>query len=258
MTPFSSVAPLIHVKTIGSGKPVVLLHGFLEDHAIWNTIYPDLVNEGCQCILIDLPCHGWSRYEGEICTMEQMAQSVFHYLKSEKLQILFVFGHSMGGYVALELMRLMTIQLTLVHSNFWADAPTKREDRNRVIEIVKKNKNLFLSESIPNLFAPENREFRREEIQTLIENAARIPGNEIAAATAGLRDRKPAYDLMNSNPISMIHGAQDPIIPTGILETELAKLEDSTTVYQIENCGHMGFIEQPEVLINHLQTVLFQ
>ena len=100
MTPFSSVAPLIHVKTIGSGKPVVLLHGFLEDHAIWNTIYPDLVNEGCQCILIDLPCHGWSRYEGEICTMEQMAQSVFHFLKSEKITNPFVFGHSMGGWYA--------------------------------------------------------------------------------------------------------------------------------------------------------------
>lgn len=258
MTPFSSVAPLIHVKTIGSGKPVVLLHGFLEDHAIWNPVYPDLVNEGFQCILIDLPCHGWSRYEGEICTMEQMAQSVWHFLKSQKISNPFVFGHSMGGYVGLELLRLTSIQLTLVHSNFWEDAPTKKEDRNRVIEIVKKNKSLFLAESIPNLFAAENREFRREEIQTLIEKAGHIPSAEIAAATGGLRDRKAAHDLMNQKKINLIHGEQDPIIPTGILQAECAKLLARPDLYTIENCGHMSFIEQRDALINHMRTVLFQ
>lgn len=258
MQQFISDAPAIYVKTIGSGKPLVFLHGFLEDHTIWNAIYPDLVNEGFMCILIDLPCHGLARFEGEKCGMDQMAASVFNYLKLEKITNPFVFGHSMGGYVGLELMRLMPVRLTLIHSNFWADSETKKEDRNRVIEIVKKNKNHFLNEAIPNLFAPVNREFRREEIQNLVEKAARIPSSEIAAATAGLRDRKPAHDLMNLHKIFIIHGVSDPIIPTGILEAEIAKLSLKPEVMEIDNCGHMGFVEQPAALINHLRTILFQ
>lgn len=258
MQAFLSAAPTIHVKTVGNGKPVVFLHGFLEDHTIWNQIYSDLVNEGCQCILIDLPCHGQSRFEGKKCEMADMAKSVFNYLSEKKITNPFVFGHSMGGYVGLELLRLMPVKLTLVHSNFWADPETKKEDRNRVIEVVKKNKNLFLQEAIPNLFAPANREFRREEIQTLIEKANKLSSNEIAAATAGIRDRQNSAEMMEQQPVFMIHGDQDPIVPNGILEAEIAKLVVKPEVFRIADCGHMGFIEQPQTLINHLRTILFQ
>jgi pimeloyl-ACP methyl ester carboxylesterase len=248
----------LFVKTVGTGKPLVFLHGFLEDHTVWNPIYPEFVNEGFQCILIDLPCHGKTRFEGDVCTMAYMAGLVSHYLKENKIQNPFVFGHSMGGYAGLELLRLMEAKLTLVHSNFWADTETKKKDRNRVIEVVKKNKSLFLNEAIPNLFAPANREFRREEIALLIERANKLEAPEIAAATGGLRDRTPSYDLMEQHSVSIVQGSDDATVPNDILEQEVAKLTAKPSIYRIENCGHMSFIEQPAALINHLRTVVFQ
>lgn len=248
----------IFLKSVGTGPAIVFLHGFLEDHTVWNTIYPDFVNAGFQCLLFDLPCHGKSRFNGEVCTMQYMAGCVSAELKIRGIENPFVVGHSMGGYVGLELLRLMPARLTLVHSNFWSDPETKKTDRNRVIEVVKKNKSLFLNESIPNLFAPVNREFRGAEIQTLIQKANRLDAAEIAAATGGLRDRRASYDLMNTHKIAIIQGSDDPVIPNGILQLELAKLVQYPAVYTIDNCGHMSFIENPQGLINHLQTIVFQ
>src|SRR6187402_2502957 len=93
----------LFVKAVGVGTPVVFLHGFLEDHTIWSPIYPEFVNAGFQCVLVDLPCHGKTRYDAEVCTMAQMAELLFEYLTENKIQNPFVFGHSMGGYVGLEL-----------------------------------------------------------------------------------------------------------------------------------------------------------
>jgi pimeloyl-ACP methyl ester carboxylesterase len=190
--------------------------------------------------------------------MTDMASAVFNYLQDRKIENPFVLGHSMGGYVGLELLRQMPVELTLIHSNFWEDPESKKLDRNRVIEIVKTNKSLFLNESIPHLFAPENRITNQTEIQKLIQQATKIPVNEICAATAGLRDRKSSYDLMEAANISLIHGNQDPVIPNGILNAALQKLTKKPKVFEIENCGHMAFIEQPQHLINHLTSILFQ
>jgi len=248
----------LYVKSVGTGVPIVFLHGFLEDHSVWNAVYPDFVNAGFQCILVDLPCHGKTRFEGECCSMKFMAATLFNYLDETKIHNPFVFGHSMGGYVGLELQRLMKIRLTLVHSNFWTDSEEKKQDRNRVIEVVKQNKNLFLNVAIPNLFAPYNREFRREEINLLLEKAAKIDGVEIAAATAGLRDRLPSYDVMESEEVNLIQASDDPVVPEDTLKDELIKLTRKPTIYRIANCGHMSFIEDREALINHLRTIVFQ
>lgn len=248
----------LHCKILGEGKPLLFLHGFLEDHSIWNSIYPFFVAKNFQIILVDLPCHGLSRFNGDECSMADMAMSLDHLLAKKKIDTPHVFGHSMGGYVGLELMRIRKINLTLVHSNFWEDSEEKKKDRNRVIEVVKKNKNLFLSESIPNLFAEENRKKCEPIINSLIKKSTEIPANEIIATTIGIRDRKSSYDLMNQHVISLIQGASDSVIPSAVLESECKKLNKMPDIYLIENCGHMSIWEQPYSLINHLLSTIIK
>jgi len=258
MQKFTHNSTNLHVKILGEGNPILFLHGFLEDHSIWDPIYPFFLEKNFQIILIDLPCHGLTRFEGESCSMLQMASVLHELLLEKKIEEPIVFGHSMGGYVGLELLRLRKINLTLVHSNFWEDSDEKKKDRNRVIEVVKTNKSLFLSESIPNLFAPENRKKFETTINELVKKANEIPANEIIAATSGIRDRKPSYDLMEQNSISIIQGTSDPIIPIFMMESENKKLKRSLTIYTIENSGHMSFYEKPDALINHLLSAIIK
>ena len=55
----------IYYRVFGNGSPIVFLHGFLEDSNIWLDFIQPL-KESHQIILIDLPCHGKSRFNGEI------------------------------------------------------------------------------------------------------------------------------------------------------------------------------------------------
>ena len=189
-------------------KSLVFLHGFLEDHSIWKDIIPEFILQGYGCLVVDLPCHGASRFKGKICTMSYMAEIVNVLIAELKLSPAKAIGHSMGGYVALELNALRSVEPILLHSNFWADSDQKNNDRNRVIAVVKTNKELFINEAIPGLFANTTKERHTEVIAQLKEKAKAIPAHEICAATAGMRDRRAFYEKTDNTRISIIHGTQ--------------------------------------------------
>ena len=239
----------------GSGTPLIFLHGFLEDSTMWDELYPGFINSH-QVILIDLPCHGKSRFSGENCSMQLMADMIFKLCQYLQIESSFVVGHSMGGYVGLELSKLMDIQLLLLHSNFWADPSEKKQDRNRIIVLVKTKKNHFIQEAIPGLFAVENREKCALAIESLIERAKQIPSKEIAAATAGMRDREDNHNVMENGNVQIIHGEHDLIITNVKLEKELSHLEHQPVIYQIPNCGHMSIWEAPKALSSLIKKAI--
>lgn len=244
-------------ELIGEHKSLVFLHGFLEDHSMWKNIIPPFQKLGYTCISIDLPCHGQSRFSGEICTMQYMAEGVNAILNELNFQPEKIIGHSMGGYVALELTRFRELEPILIHSNFWADSAQKKNDRNRVIEIVKKNKALFINEAIPGLFAPLNKSQHGDTISKLITKANTIPTSEICAATAGMRDRDAFYHLENLSRLSIIHGELDPIIQTEQMYEELEKIESSYLYDTMLQVGHMGIWEDQKTVISTIKNILF-
>ena len=248
----------LHYQIEGSGETLVFLHGFLENHSMWNELVPNFIAEGYSCMTIDLPCHGKSRYTGDKCTMKAMALVVDQLLHALKIEVNTIIGHSMGGYVGLELIQLRSAQLVLLHSNFWEDSPQKKIDRNRVIEIVKKNKSLFIQEAIPALFAPENKNKCKLAIHSLIKKAQNIPSKEIAAATAGMRDRT-FFDLRSKTKIiSIIQGEHDPIISTQQIKKELAEHDWQIKLVELKNVGHMSIWEDPKNLIKELKNLIIR
>lgn len=242
----------------GEGQPLLFLHGFLENKEIWKDIIPNFLVDGFRCITIDLPCHGMSRFHNDKCSMKFMATQVHELLN--KLNIkekITVIGHSMGGYVGLELNLLRSAKIVLLHSNFWADSASKREDRDRVIEIVKHGKTKFIQEAIPNLFSQSNKTKCDEIIKAIISSSCQIPTNEIQAATAGMRDRRGFYDL-SRHELCMIHGSEDPIISTKILHAELKKLKYKIELVTLPEVGHMSIWEDEAALIKAIKSLIIQ
>lgn len=87
-------------KKGGSGIPVVLIHGFASDSKSWAPLEDYL--EDCPLIRIDLPCHGKSpnlRITG-FADLVKTVRQTFDDLHLEAAQL---FGHSLGGAVALAL-----------------------------------------------------------------------------------------------------------------------------------------------------------
>lgn len=236
----------INYRIQGSGPWIVLLHGFLESIEIWNDLANYLADR-FSVLMIDLPGHGRSGLTGENPTI---AEAVKHVITQLSIDSYIICGHSMGGYVSLELAKTSPAfikGLILFHSHAAPDDEKAKENRNRTINVVKLNHANFIQSFIPEMFAEKNQERLKNEIDILKNRAASTSGKAIIAALSGMRDRAGSLDvLMNANfPIFFIIGKDDSRMPYEkiIAQTMLATHAESLLLSDV---GHMGFIEAPE------------
>lgn len=112
---------MLYSKIEGSGKPLLIIHGFLGMSDNWKTLGGQFVADGFQVHLLDLRNHGRSIHSEEF-SYEIMAQDVFDYCQANNLETIDVIGHSMGGKTA---MLLATSYPNLVDKLVVADIGPK-------------------------------------------------------------------------------------------------------------------------------------
>lgn len=239
-------------RVFGNGYPVVFLHGFLESTSMWN--YLELEKAPFQSILIDLPGHGNSSLNdsNESPSIKYMGLEVAKLLEELKIEEYHIVGHSMGGYVALELKELdpKCRKIVLLNSNFWEDPVEKKKDRVRIAEIVLKAKDLFINEAIPGLFYRHNR--KDSATIELIKEAKKMDAVSIAYASLAMRNRedKSTFVKENATDFLILHGKHDPIISTDKWQSELT---DIPVLFEIvEDAGHMSHIENPTKVLKSI------
>ena len=91
---------MIYSKIEGTGKPLLILHGFLVMSDNWKTMGTQFAANGFQVHLLDLRNHGKS-FHSEEFSYEIMAQDVFNYCQANNLKKVNILGHSMGGKTAM-------------------------------------------------------------------------------------------------------------------------------------------------------------
>ncbi|MBT8259382.1 MAG: alpha/beta hydrolase [Bacteroidia bacterium] len=234
----------IQFQVSGSGDPLVLLHGFLEDLSIWNKMINGLVSE-YKIVTIDLPGHGKSSCFDDVHSMEDMAEAVKAVLDELQLEKIIIAGHSMGGYVALafaEIYPEFIIGLALINSTPYPDSEEKKLNRMRAVEAVEYNLKNFVSLSIPQLFAPENRTRLKDNIAALKDKAILMKQEGITAALKGMKDRPSRVQLIKNGsfPTLIVFGREDSVVDI----ERLKKLDsiDEVTVVELEG-GHMSYLE---------------
>lgn len=112
---------MLYSKIEGSGKPLLILHGFLGMSDNWKTLGVQFATEGYQVHLLDLRNHGRS-FQSEAFSYQVMMQDVLAYCKDNSLDAINIIGHSMGGKVA---MLLATTHPELVDKLIVADIGPK-------------------------------------------------------------------------------------------------------------------------------------
>ncbi len=241
---------------MGKGRVIVLLHGFLGSQEIWKDTQQQLARH-FRVIAIDLPGHGKSACYGYIHSMDLMAKSVKCVMDSLKLKRYVIVGHSMGGYAALAFGELFTDNLRglcLFHSTAYADSEQKKKDRSRAVKLVKADARLYTRDTIKNLFATKNLSKLKREISFAQKIALQTPKRGIVATLEGMKDRPNRDIILNfaRYPVMMIIGRYDNILPMQLLlnQSELIKRKQ---VLLLENEGHMGFLEAPELCLKHLK-----
>jgi len=112
---------MLYSKIEGSGKPLLILHGFLGMSDNWKTLGSQFASAGFQVHLLDLRNHGRS-FHSEEFSYEIMAQDVCEYCNENGLENIDLIGHSMGGKTA---MLLATSYPNLVDKLLVADIGPK-------------------------------------------------------------------------------------------------------------------------------------
>lgn len=92
----------IYYQTAGSGKDLILLHGWKQDVSTWWGIV-DLLKDDFKIWMIDLPGFGRSNIPGKPWNISDYVDSVGEFIKENKINKPILLGHSLGGNVAIKL-----------------------------------------------------------------------------------------------------------------------------------------------------------
>ncbi len=231
-------------------RTIVLLHGYLESMLVWEDFVP-LLYKSARVVTLDLPGHGISVVEGEIHTMDFLADTVADALRALGIGRCTMVGHSMGGYAALAFCERhpeMLEGLVLLSSTPNPDSPEKAVNRDREIALVKAGKKDLLAQVAPEAgFAARNRARMKDYIEDLAEQIFVTEDEGIVALLNGMKERPDRNEMLREShvPQLFIFGCHDDYIPLEAAQAVAAAHPQARVVW-LENSGHMGFIEEPE------------
>jgi pimeloyl-ACP methyl ester carboxylesterase len=234
---------MINIRMNGSGPLLVLMHGFCESIPVWDPIVPALIKK-FTVVTVDVPGFGSSEALRADDSMDRLASRLLESLQNFTP---FTFcGHSMGGYLGLAILAQNPsafLGLQLLHSTALADSEERKLTRNKTIQFIEnQGKEAFLENFVPNLFHQKKPEF----LSATLELCSQTPVLSLTGMTAIMRDRPDRMELLKSAqcPISWIGGKQDALIPWQSL-LEQASLPADSHLALLDDCGHMGILEQP-------------
>lgn len=236
---------LFHIEN-GSGVPLVLLHGFPFDHMIWRGVIREIKN-GIWVIAPDLRGHGSSEVVENDYLTADMAADVIELLDHLHIKKAVIAGHSMGGYIALDLARNYPERvsgLILIASHIYADTQEKKRSRYAMMDEIRKRSAQEVLANMPRKLS--NNEDIRKICQ---ETVAKMDSKGAVGALHAMANRESSEQVWEkfTNPTMVIAGSDDQFIPIE-KSRGFATLPKESALEEIKGVGHMPMLEAPKVV----------
>jgi len=235
-------------------RAIIWLHGFCISSEIWKECIPSFNEDYCS-VQIDLPGFGDSPlvyFE----SLSDLAEQVYQTIKSQNIPNATMIGHSLGGYICMEIARKypdFCNSLILFHSNAFEDSEDRKAIRQVYLDAYERfGTEFFLKNFHENLFYQK----RPELIEPLKEKHADISVETLQRYTAAMKARK-GYDdiLTNHKPKMIISGAFDKAISSEEYLKMYNKAENCELLI-LSNSAHMGMMEESEKATNAILSFL--
>lgn len=241
--------PAINFSVKGNGSPVILIHGFCEDHSVWNEIQDQLANN-YSVYSIDLPGFGTSPLPTENFSLKEIGEQVYEWAKEQGIDRATLLGHSLGGYVAMEIAKVQPSfinGLGLINSTAFADDVEGKSKRDKALDFLEKySMEKFIAPFTPSLFNLKRKEEHKAAIEKATELAMSTPKETAKAYTLAMRNRPDYFDVWKNLACHCLYigGLVDHRIPS---EKAEAHIEERTEVdgYLMRDVGHMAMLEEP-------------
>lgn len=248
-------------RVTGSGKPVMLVHGFGEDGEIWNN-QVHFLKEKVKLIIPDLPGSGQSEMIEDM-SMEGMAEVLHSIIHEEEIERCTVIGHSMGGYILLALAEKYWNHLDafgLFHSSGYADSEEKKTVRKKGIAFIQEHGAFeFLRTTIPNLFSQQTKDERPELIDKLISSLNNFSADALVSYYEAMMNRPDRTGMLQKAlvPVLFIMGKYDNAVPLKD-SLEQCHLPEKSYIHILHQSGHMGMLEETEKSNRILEEFLLE
>ncbi|WP_143706118.1 alpha/beta fold hydrolase [Emticicia sp. TH156] len=223
---------------------VILIHGFGEDHIIWNKfisllprtytyVTPDY-SKLTNCISID--------------DYADWLKDVLDERKEEKCVLI---GHSMGGYIALAFAEKYPEWLQglgLFHSSAYPDDEERKVTRLKTIDFIEKHGSAeFIKDFYPKMFTDEFKKKSKTLIDSQMERYSSIPEKAMTNAQMAMRNRRDTTAILKDAgyPTMIIAGEEDKFVTVSAAEEQIKLLRMGFTGI-LGGVAHAGMFERPE------------
>ena len=233
---------------IGSGEPVVFLHGFPHNRTLWAPQLSALAGR-CRCIAPDLRGFGEST-AARPWTMSQYAQDVLGLLDTLEVRNAVICGLSMGGYIAFELWRQAPDRvraLVLADTKATADDAAARQKRLSAIQLVNSSGSGAVADAqITGMVGKSTRERNPGVVEALHSMMASASADSVAGALHALMERPDSRGTLSTItvPTLIIVGEEDALTPPKEARAMAEEIKGSS-LQIIESAGHASNLERP-------------
>ncbi len=245
----------------GSGKAVVLVHGFGEDGNIWQQQVPTLQNR-FKIVVPHLPGSGTSDLQPDM-SMEGLAKSVKAVVDAEGIEECAMIGHSMGGYITLAFAEIWERSLRgfgLFHSTAFADSEEKKGTRQKGIEFIKQHgAAAFLKTTLPNLYSPATKETAPALLEQQLQATGYFAPEALIQYYEAMMARPDRTHVLKHTalPVLFVLGRWDAAVPPED-GWKQCYLPQKSYIHMLDRSGHMGMIEEAEKSNQLLHDYLIQ
>lgn len=168
-----------------------------------------------------------------------------------------VAGLSMGGYVALEVVRRAperVAALALLNTNARPDSPESTQNRQRLMALAEKDFAAVNAALMPRLLHPDHlKDARLVQLIDAMANAIGVEGfKRQQTAIIGRIDSRAHLGAIRA-PTMVLAAREDAIMPMEVSE-EMARGIPGARLDIVEHCGHVSSLEQPEAVTARLRA----
>lgn len=240
--------PEIFFEEKGKGLPVVLLHGFCENHELWLSFLHHLSKTN-YVLVPDLPGFGNSELPSNDFSLADVAGWLKKWLDHKNIERCVMIGHSLGGYVTLEFAKAYPEAVSaigLFHSSAFSDHQEKKDNRTKTIEFLKSNGVApFIQTFVPGLFYEGNHEELNHRLAQQKDVGMQCKLETVISYTIAMRDRSGSEELIRNfqKPFLLIAGVHDNAVPLE-KSKKMAEMIPHADTHFLENAAHMGMFEQ--------------
>ena len=169
-------------------------------------------------------------------------------------------GHSMGGYIAFEILRQARSRVTrlaLLDTSARADAPEQTQKRREMIALAQEGRYGEIADlQFPLLVHPARRDDAdlREAVRRMARDTGAAAFIRQERAIMGRLDSRPTLGDIRC-PTLVLVGEQDGITPPERAEEIVAGVPGASLA-KVPDCGHMSAMERPQAVAAALAAFL--